>query len=340
MSLILALLGLGIVIFAHELGHFLGARLGGMRVKQFALGFGWRLFGLRRRGTDYRVNAIPFGGYVMVDGVEDEEAEAERNDPRKMQNRPVWARAVFALSGPLFNLVLAGVLLSAAVSMQGLPAGRRVEVGTVQAGSPAARAGLRTGDILLTVNGEEAVSAATVSGHVGKAVGAVVFRVQRGGEIRRIVAYPHDGRVGMMLQERVLYRRDRLTPVAVAGYTVETLTRMSLSVAEAFAMLVTGRAGVRDLTGPVGMVSQAAATAATGPANLLLLLAFISVNLGLFNLIPIPALDGGRLVLLALEKAGIRLSQTRQAAIQVAGFAVIFILIIVVSVFDVARMVR
>ena len=83
MPILIALLGLGIVIFAHELGHFLGARLGGMRVKQFALGFGWRLCGLRRRGTDYRVNAIPLGGYVMVDGVDDEDAEADRDDPRR-----------------------------------------------------------------------------------------------------------------------------------------------------------------------------------------------------------------------------------------------------------------
>ena len=224
--------------------------------------------------------------------------------------------------------------------MQGLPAGRRVEVGSVEAGSPAQQAGLQTGDILLTVNGDEVVSAATVSGHVGKAVRAVVIRVQRGSDIRRVMAYPHNGRVGIMLQERVLYRRDRLTPGTVVGYTAGTLARMSGSVADAFAMLVTGRAGVRDLSGPVGMVSQVAATASTGSGNFLMLLAFISVNLGLFNLIPIPALDGGRLLLLGLEKVGLKLSQTRQTLLQLAGFAAIFILIIVVSVLDIVRMVR
>lgn len=146
MTVIIALLGLGLVIFAHELGHFLGAKLGGLRVKQFALGFGRRLCGIKHGSTDYRINAVPFGGYVMVDGANDEDPGPDARDPRLMENRPVWARAVFTLFGPLFNMVLAGALILAATGARGIPAGHRVEIGEVRTGSPAEEAGLRKGD--------------------------------------------------------------------------------------------------------------------------------------------------------------------------------------------------
>ena len=190
--------------------------------------------------------------------------------------------------GRCSTLFWRGCSIFAAVGLQGLPAGRQVEAGRIEAGSPAQKAGLQTGDIFLTVNGQPTAAAAAVSESVGAAAGAVVIRVQRGTEILRVTAVPHHGRIGVMLQERMIYNHDRLTVGAVAGYAASTLARMSGSVIEAFAMLVTGRARMRDFSGPVGMVNQVAVTATTGPGNLLLLLAFISVNLGLFNLFPYP----------------------------------------------------
>ncbi|MCL6614789.1 MAG: site-2 protease family protein, partial [Firmicutes bacterium] len=162
MNVVLAIVGLGIVIFAHELGHYLGARLGGMRVRQLALGFGPRIFGVRYGGTDYRINAVPLGGYVLVAGYQDEESGTGRDDPSLMQNRPAWARAIHCATGPLFNLLLAAGLIGATMCLQGIPAGREVRIEAVETASPAERAGLRRDDILLAVNGQRVTDAAVV----------------------------------------------------------------------------------------------------------------------------------------------------------------------------------
>ena len=340
-TILLALIGLGVVIFVHELGHFLGARLGGMRVRQLALGFGWRLCGFRRNGTDYRINAVPLGGYVMVDGNLEESDDPASRDPRLMQNRPPWARALFALSGPLFNLLFSGVILLAILGVRGLPAGREVALNAVTAGAPGWAAGLRPGDVIISINGQSVASAAAVADLVKASTGEAVFRVRRGREELTLSAQPHEGRIGVTLGERMLYSRRGLTPGLALGQSGRILIGMAADVVRTFIMLVTGQAGIRDLSGPVGMVTAVAATASSGLANFLTILAFIGVNLALFNLLPIPALDGGRLALLAGEKLfGPRFTQTRQAVIHLAGYIVILLLVVWVSILDVLRIVH
>lgn len=339
MTFVVAILSLGLVIFSHEAGHFIGARLGGLRVRQFALGYGWRLFGFKGPETEYRVNAVPFGGYVLVDGVDEETDGPARLDPHKLQNRPAWAQALFIISGPLFNFALAALLVFGTACAQGVPTGERVSIVQVAGGSPAQAAGIKPGDVIVFVNERAVHSPAEVIENVKGAKGFVSFVVSRGQTHVTLLTQPRDGRVGITLGSTTLYSRQGVTLSKLTGHTWHTLTQMTTSVAQAFAALFSGRVGLREFSGPVGMVTGVAATAATGWANLLWLLAFISVNLGLFNLLPIPALDGSRLVFLVLEKLfGLRLSQNRQAVIYLAGFAAIFALIIVVSVQDIVRL--
>lgn len=341
MGVIMALLGLSLVLLAHEVGHFIGARIGGMRVKQLALGFGWRLFGIRGRETDYRINAFPFGGYVMVDGYTDESDEAAKADPRQMQNRPAWARALYAATGPAFNFLVALVIIFTMTSVQGIPAGSRITVQAVEQASPAQLAGLRAGDVITKVGDLPVRASSDVGTHVRAAQGPVLLTVLRDGRVLQLAAAPREGRIGVTITEQPIYNKSAATPDAVLSHSIRTFAQMSTAVLEAFAALLTGKARINQLSGPVGMVTQVATTAAGGWPMFLMMLALISVNLGLFNLIPFPALDGGRLLLIGLEKAfGVKLNQTHQAVFHLIGFAALFLLMILVSVQDVIRIVH
>ena len=336
MLYLIALIGLGVVVFVHELGHFAGARLGGMRVKQLALGFGWRLFGLRRGETDYRINAIPLGGYVMVDGYTDADPSELKSDPRLMRNRPFWAQALYIISGSLFNLILAVALILAVICLKGLPAGRAVMVGSVTAASPAAVAGLQKDDILTAIDGKALWNQSDVATALQASGPTADITISRRGQTRHLTSRLEDGRLGIMVQERVTYSRANLTVFTAVRQAWSELYGMAGAIVQSLAMLFSGRAGLRELSGPVGMVTSVASTAAAGWHGFLLILAFISVNLGIFNILPIPALDGGKLLLLVLEKITKgRLSQTVQAVIHLAGFAAIFLLIALLSIKDV-----
>lgn len=342
MNILAAVIGLSLVLFIHELGHFIGAKAGGMRVRQLALGFGKRLFGVKRNGTDYRVNLIPFGGYAMVDGIENPDDPAECADPRKMQNRPVLSRVLFTIGGPLFNFILAALLIFTLTVAQGLPIGSEVFIVGVEQGSAAEAAGLLPGDVIIDVNGQILDSSSALGEMVRQrqdlSDGALHLQLQRGNTTISKEITPHSGHIGVSLRENVIYSHAAASIGAVLSHTGAVMREMSTAVIRAFAALFTGKTGLNQLSGPIGMVSGVAATAATGWSNFLTVLALISINIGWFNLFPFPALDGGRLILLALEGIfGLRLSEKKQAILHLVGFAAIFLLIIFVTVKDVLQ---
>jgi len=342
MNILAAIIGLSLVMFIHELGHFIGAKLGGMRVRQLALGFGKRLFGIKRNGTDYRVNLVPFGGYAMVDGIENPDDPEECADPRKMQNRPVWARVLFTIGGPLLNFVLAALLIFSIATVQGLPVGSEVVISNIEQGSAAEASGLLPGDIIIDVNGQPLNSSSALGEFVRQdpSGSTMQMQIRRDNNIFTAEVTPRSGRIGVTMRENVVYSHSSATIGAIILHTGAAMHEMSTAVIRAFAALFTGKTGLSQFSGPIGMVSDVAATAATGWSNFLTVLALISINLGWFNLFPFPALDGGRLILLALEGLfGLRLSEKKQVVIHLVGFAAIFLLIIFVTVKDVLKFV-
>mgnify|MGYP000874978818 CR=1 FL=1 len=342
MNILVAIIGLSVVLFIHELGHFIGARVGGMRVRQLALGFGKRLFGIKRNGTDYRVNLVPFGGYAMVDGIENPDDPEECADPRKMQNRPVLARVLFTIGGPLFNFALAALLIFTLTAVQGLPIGSEVFITNVEQGSAAEAAGLLPGDIIIDANGQSLNSSSALGEIIRQDLsnGTLQLQLQRDNTSISAEVTPRSGRIGVLLRENVIYSHSSATIGAVLAHTGAVMHEMSTAVIKAFAALITGKTGLSQFSGPIGMVSDVAATAATGWSNFLTVLALISINLGWFNLFPFPALDGGRLILLGLEGLfGLRFSEKKQVILHLVGFAAIFLLIIFVTVKDVLKFV-
>ena len=334
MYVILALLLLGVLIMAHEAGHFWAARATGLAVQEFAIGMGPLLAKWKsKKDTQFSIRLLPIGGFCQFYG-EDEDV----NDPRAFNNQPVWKRAVTVVSGPLMNFVVALLVtvlyLSALGMMTAVPRVAEVEAN-------AAAAGLMAGDTIVMVNGhagdiDDAIAEISSSG--GE---SVTIRIERGGEEMDIAVTPfYDEelsryRVGFTFaQERVRVPLWQSVPFSVS-YNVESVQLIGQTLKN----LVFKGEGVSDVTGPVGTVYVIKEVTQAGGVDMYLeLLALISVNLGVMNLLPIPGLDGSRLLFLLVE--GVRKKPVRrelEGAIHGAGFVLLMGLMLVLTYKDVVQ---
>lgn len=338
---------LGLLVFVHELGHFLAARWMKVDVEEFGFGYPPRIATLfERNGVKYTINLLPLGGFVRMVG---EEGDFER-EGSLYQKKP-WQRAIVLAAGPVLNLVLAAVILTGVIYTIGTPTGRgAVIIQEVAPGSPAAEAGIQPGDILKAINGEpldslDAVSAATAR-HLGKEV-EVTF--ERDGEtftrtlfFRPPEARPRDqGAMGIVIGLREIYKPVSLLQALVQGplKTLQLFLIMLLGLGDLIVGLLTG-AGMPGggVAGPVGIAQLSGEVAQQGLRQLMSFTAFLSVNLALLNLLPIPALDGGRLLFVALEWIrGKRIPPEREALVHFIGFVFLIGLMVIISYFDIAR---
>ena len=414
-------IGLGFLIFIHEAGHFLVAKLFRVRVLVFSFGFGKRLFGFRHGDTDYRVSLIPLGGYVRMAG--DTPEENVPGNPDEFLSKPKWQRFLILVAGPAMNITIA-ILFVAALAMIGRdqtvskpvvgevnpnhPAARAglqrgdvivsingdpVEdfgdvrmhisssantplqvvykrngvprtttltpiredseygpiglagfkpgwesvVGGVEKGSPAERAGLRAGDRIVAVNGtpvREMSEYARLSDEAG--VKPVRIDVQRGGQRHsfKVAASPDWGDTGrgVLMESRFF----QLPLLPALRYSVQENWRMLKFVFAAVKRMVRGEGSVKELSGPLAIARISGEVLRLGILNFIALLAMISLQLGVMNLLPIPVLDGGHIMILLIEGAARRdLSLRVKERIQQLGFAVLATLMIVVLYNDV-----
>lgn len=335
MYILLALLLLGVLIIAHEAGHFCAARACGIEVQEFAIGMGpliarWK----GRKGTQYSLRLLPIGGFCQFYG-EDQESE----DPRAFNRHPVWKRALTVISGPAMNFVVALVVVVLYMSALGLltavPRVAEVE-------ENAASAGLMAGDVLLSVNGVEAADSQTVLSTISESGGQpVTLRVARDGQETDVVITPfYDEeaaryRVGFTFdQERVRTPLLQSIPFSVR-YNVESVRL----IVQTLKNLIFKGEGVSDVSGPVGTVYVIQEVTQQGGIDIYLeMLALISVNLGVMNLLPIPGLDGSRLLFLLVE--GVRRKPIRrelEGAIHGAGFILLMGLMLVLTYKDIMQ---
>lgn len=334
MRYLLAIFLLGLLVALHELGHLLAARLCRMKVERFAVGFGPPLLATRRRGTQYSLRAIPFGGFVRVAGME--AAGEGPPGPGSFSSRPRWQRALVLVSGSALNYLCAVGLLFALYA-----GGRRVPVpgtvGEVTPGSEAARVQLRPGDVVEQVDGramrEWSDLTEAVAEHAGR---PLVLRVRRGNEVLEVSATPRVDEGGVSrLGVSQLYAYRQLTRWEAARYAVHHASALVVEGLRATWELVSGRPGA-TLEGPVAIAQRMAAAATSGADGLVALLAAISVALAVFNLLPVPGLDGGRLVLLAIAWVrGKPLDPRVEAVASAAGFFAMIALAVWVTVRDV-----
>ncbi len=350
MIILAVIISLSVLILVHEFGHFAAAKIFGVKVEEFGLGFPPRLFGKKIGETLYSLNLLPFGGFVKIFGEDSpEEIPSGRPEERSFPAEPVWRRLVIVVAGVFMNIVL-GWLVFSAVFFAGAP--NHLFIAQVSTGSPALEAGLKDGDVIL-----EAKSGATVLsdpipsnefiGLVNAAPGAALdLKVMRGKDVFNVslegreVPPEGQGPLGVSLVD-VGFADESFGKSIVKGFhmTVSTLRLVTIGFVDFFAKLVVQPSVLETVAGPVGIVALASQAGSLGLVYLFELMAFISVNLAVLNLIPFPALDGGRAVLLIIEKIRMKpVSRKVQTAVNAFGFILLLVLMVLITVQDVGRL--
>jgi regulator of sigma E protease len=302
---ILFIVVLGALIFVHELGHFLFAKQSGVRVERFSLGFGPPLWRQQWNGTEYRISAIPLGGYVKMYG---ENPEEEVSNPEgSFLHQSVWKRIPIVAAGPFFNFFFAIVLI-AFIHTVGIPIEKSVQIGRVVENSAATQAGLRMADIVVAVDGQSIERIHELKSKIMTSDGhTLTLQVNRGGQILSLPITPHldlasrEWRIGVELLpgEIVIERRDPLTALGQGFIWTWRITKLSVM---GFGKMLSGEIPVSEsLAGPLGIAREIGRQANYGWRNVVFFTAGISISLAILNLFPIPVLDGGHLLFFAIE---------------------------------------
>ncbi len=303
---------LGILVFIHELGHYLAARWRGVHVEAFSIGFGQALTSwVDRRGTVWKLAWIPLGGYVKLHGQEraedmSPERRAARIPGRTFQEKSVGSRAIVVAAGPAANFVLAVVLFFALFAAFGRPIALPV-VSDVLPGSAAAKAGILAHDRVIAINGAPIATFENLQQAVGTHPGEQMsMTVRRDGAERRLAvtigSQEENGRtVGLLgIKGGVIEYRHESLGAAFAGGVTETW-RVTVETVRGVGQMIGGQRGTGELGGPLRIAQLSGEVAALGVASLVSFIAVLSVNLGLINLFPIPVLDGGHLLFYLFE---------------------------------------
>lgn len=297
---------LGILVFIHELGHFLAAKWAGIRVERFSLGFPPRMFGKQIGDTDYCISWIPLGGYVKMAGMIDEsfDEKIEGKDD-EFASKPIWKRAIVIGAGPFMNLVLALALFSGIIYKEGLPEAVPV-IDSVIEKMPAEALGLQSGDRILSIAGKEIKTWDELTGAINSFPDSSIAIVwERGGNRMEATIKPAldpERNVGLIgIRPQSVMRPVHGFGEAV-GASVTYGVILTQEIGKTIGRLLSGQGSVKnELAGPVQIMKLAGDFAEKGFQKLLEFMALISLQLGLLNLLPIPVLDGGHLVFLGLE---------------------------------------
>ena len=303
LQILLAILGVGFLIAWHELGHYAVARALGMRVVRFSIGFGPRLWGFRRDDIDYQLAALPLGGFVQIKGMTSLEPGAVE-DPKSFINAARWRRWLVLAAGPGFNYLLAAVLFFIYLWAWPSPvSGPAVELQQVIPGGPAAAAGLQTGDVVVDIDGQP-LEDGDFRGRILASEGApIALTVLRGG-VEQVFSVTAEKQIGggyrIGVAPAVLYPRSSLPRTALAS--LELCRIKTMDTLAALGALLRWDDDVK-MSSIVAIVDDLKDQADRGARYFLAMLAWISVVLGLFNLLPIPSLDGIKMLFLTVEGA-------------------------------------
>lgn len=341
MGIILAIIVFGLIIFVHELGHFLLAKANGIDVTEFALGMGPILLKKEYKGTVYALKLLPIGGSCMMG--EDEEVT---DSPGNFNNKGVLARISVIVAGAVFNFIFAFIL---AVVLKGFVGYDDTVIGEVTPSYPAAEAGVEAGDVITKINGKNVHLFRELSTHnqlhQGEDVTLTYVRDGKEESVKLTPKYDDELKYYRLGVTGGAYQKASVSQMFKYGfYEVEYVIKVTF---KSLGMMVTGQVGINDLSGPVGIVNLVDDTyqqtksdgALTVIINLMNLAILISANLGVMNLLPLPALDGGRLVFLIIE--GVRrkrIPPEKEGMVHMVGIILLLLLMLVVTFNDVRKL--
>lgn len=365
-TILASLLVFGAVIAIHEFGHFAAAKLSGIQVNEFAIGMGPALWKKIAGGTQYTLRLLPVGGYVAMEGEGSPEADQAERDrdgreaapeegweenpipPEQRTGIPfpeaaIWKRAIVMAAGPLMNFVLGFVVLVVLIAFRPEPIASRV-IYEVEEGALCGQTGLEAGDEIVAINGRRCFVANDILYELARTRDTQAdFTVRRDGRLLELPGVRFDTYTGEDGGTRMnigftVYALAR-TPLNVLKESVNSELYYSRIIFTSLIDLLQGRESINNLSGPVGIVSAIGQAASYGLTDVVEMLVLITVNLGVFNLLPIPALDGGRLVFLGVEAVIRRpVSERLQENLTLATFILLFGLMIFATYNDVIRL--
>lgn len=353
-----AIVFLGVLIFIHELGHFMCAKLVGVKVERFSIGLGPSIYSRKFGETEYIMAAIPFGGYVKMlgedtsledVGQEDVEPPSEADLERAFDRQPLWKRSSIIIMGPLFNIVLAFIIFSALFASSGQHSYSPPEITEVTVGSPAEGAGIKPGDMVLSVDGDDVDTFTDMSVALqlaGKR--PIELRIDRNGELIKITLEPEVMIVNTPFannQEKLVIGvrttniiTEEIGPLKALSLGFEETITQGTLVFKVIGSLVKQLIPAKSLGGPIAIFQMAGKSARQGVVEYLAMMAIISVNLGILNLLPIPVLDGGHLVFMGIEAVRRRpLSEKSMINAQKVGIALLLTLMVFATYNDIVR---
>lgn len=340
---------LGVLIFAHEFGHFLLAKLMGVGVEKFSLGFGPRIVSRKIGMTEYMISAIPLGGYVKMVG---EAPDQELDDsllPLSFSHKPLFKRSLIVLAGPVFNLLLSVAIFFVFFQIFGLPI-VKPEVGEVQQGMPAHESGILTGDRVVSIDGGRVTRWDEMAALIKQSGGRPLsIEILRGDSTLFVKVVPKlvssRDLFGEQVEKYVIgitasgaFTIQRLNPFESAAQGVLQTWQIAKLTILAIGKIFTGAVSAKTLGGPIMIAQLAGQQAKAGIMNLIFFIALLSVNLGIINLLPIPVLDGGHLLFFLIEAVTRRpINLKMREVAQQVGIFVLILLMIFVFYNDIAR---
>lgn len=330
MTIIYAIIIFCMLIFVHELGHFIVAKACGVKVNEFAIGMGPALLKKQKGETQYSVRAFPIGGYCAMEG-EDEDSD----DERAFNNKPAWQRACVLAAGSFMNLLTAVVLLIIIAFWSGQPT---TTIDKVVENSPAYEAGILQGDKIVEVDGQKVDDWSDIIEFIGMSKSETAeIKIERDGSelmLTSELAYDEEAgrnKVGIIAQSE----HDLIYAVKSGVKNTGTMTVMMYDIIK---QLFTGDVAVKELSGPVGIVYAVNDSAKSGLIYVIYLTALLSLNLAIMNMLPLPALDGGRLIFLVIRKiTGRRVTDEMEGKVHFIGIMLLLLLMVYVTWNDIVR---
>ncbi len=329
MTIVLALVVFGVIVTVHEMGHFFTAKYFGVTVHEFSVGMGPKLYSKIKNETEYSIRALPLGGYVRMEG-----EDSESNDPNSFNNKHPLKRMAIIFAGPFMNFILTIILMSILFMIVGVPVNK---IGGLVEDMPAANSGLEVGDKIIQIDNIKIDSWQAVTQSIQSSLdNKLEFIIQRDNEqmLINVDAVEDSGRKVVGISPA----SEKSPGKSLVYGTSQTITMLT-DMLRFLGKLFTGQAGDEGVVGPVGIISAVGEAAKSGFANVISLAAIISLNLGLINLLPIPALDGSRIVFQAIELArGKKIDPEKEGFVHMIGMILLLALMLFITSKDILRL--